>query len=45
MIANEMLTKEEVVWLNKYHKKVYKNIAPALQPAEKKWLKEKCKSI
>ena len=45
MIAFEQLTKAEVKWLNQYHKKVYKTLAPALNSAEKKWLKEKCKAI
>ena len=45
MIAHEMLTREEVVWLNKYHKKVYKTLAAGLKPAEKRWLKDKCKAI
>lgn len=45
MIANEMLTREEVNWLNDYHKSVYKKLSPALDGKEKKWLKEKCKSI
>lgn len=45
MIANEMLTREEVKWLNDYHKTVYKKVAPALNSKEKKWLKEKCRAI
>ena len=45
MIAFDQLTKEEVTWLNNYHKKVYKTVSPALNTQEKKWLKEKCKAI
>ncbi len=45
MIDNGMLTKEEVNWLNDYHKTVYKKIAPALNVKEKKWLKGKCMAI
>ena len=45
MIDNGMLTREEVNWLNDYHKMVYKKVAPALNAKEKKWLKEKCKAI
>jgi len=45
MIAFDQLTKEEVTWLNNYHKKVYKTVSPALNTQEKKWLKEKCKVI
>ena len=45
MIAYEMLTKSEVNWLNNYHKKVYKTLAPALNSKQKKWMREKCKAI
>lgn len=45
MISYKMLTKEEVDWLNSYHKTVYKTLAPALNTKEKKWMKDKCKSI
>ena len=35
-----MLTKEELNWLNDYHRKVYETIAPMLEGEEKEWLKE-----
>ena len=45
MIANEMLTRDEVNWINNYHKMVYKKLSPLLNTREKKWLREMCKSI
>lgn len=45
MIEDKMLTKEEVLWMNKYHKKVYSILAPELNTKERKWLKVKCKAI
>lgn len=39
-ILPEMLTKEELNWLNDYHRKVYETIAPMLEGEEKEWLKE-----
>ncbi|MBP7184559.1 MAG: aminopeptidase P family protein [Saprospiraceae bacterium] len=45
LIRTKLLTDDEKKWLNSYHKKVYKNVAPRLDKTEKKWLKEKCKKI
>jgi len=45
MIEDNMLTREEVKWLNDYHKQVYKTLAPAMNTKERKWLKVKCKAI
>ena len=45
MIANDMLTRDEVNWINNYHKMVYKKLSPLLNTREKKWLREMCKSI
>ena len=39
-ILTEMLTQEELDWLNAYHKKVYETIGPMLNEEEKAWLKE-----
>ncbi|MCC8188974.1 MAG: aminopeptidase P family protein [Bacteroides sp.] len=35
-----MLTDEEISWINTYHAEVYRQIAPALTPAEQTWLRE-----
>lgn len=44
-IDTELLTTEEIDFINNYHKTVYKKLSPHLLPEEKDWLKEKCKAI
>lgn len=39
-ILTEMLTKDELTWLNAYHKKVYETIGPMLNEEERAWLRE-----
>lgn len=41
-IRTEMLTSEEIDWLNAYHRKVYDRLSPSLNAEEQKWLKEAC---
>ena len=38
-IVKELLTDEEVAWLNEYHARVYAMIAPHLNPEEAEWLR------
>lgn len=45
LIATQLLTKQEVNWLNEYHAKVYAELSGELDPAEKEWLREKCQAI
>ena len=44
-IIKELLTAEEIKWLNKYHQTVYEKLAPDLNNDEREWLKEACKAI
>lgn len=44
-VVKEMLTKEEIIWLNEYHKFVYDRLSPLLTEEEKGWLKEKTNEI
>ena len=44
-IIKEMLTAEEVSWLNAYHQKVYEKLSPDLNEEEKKWLQEATAAI
>ena len=44
-IIKELLTAEEIKWLNKYHQTVYEKLAPDLNNNEREWLKEACKAI
>ena len=42
LIENSILNKEEIKWINKYHKEVYKKLSPILDKEEKNWLKKEC---
>ena len=39
-IVPELLTAEEVQWLNEYHQMVYERLAPHLDEADKAWLRK-----
>lgn len=45
LIDKELLGKEEVAWLNRYHEEVYDRISPYLDEEHQSWLKEKTKAI
>lgn len=45
LVDKSIMTPEQVKWLNDYHKRVYKELAPRLDKAHKKWLKEKTQAI
>ncbi len=45
LIHQTMMTKQAIQWLNAYHKEVLKRLSPYLDNREKKWLKEKCKTL
>ena len=40
-IKIQLLTNDELEWLNNYHKKVFQLLSPLLEPQEVEWLKEK----
>ena len=44
-VNKELLTEEEIAWLNNYHSEVYEKLAPLLEENEVKWLKEATKRI
>lgn len=44
-IIKELLTTEEINWLNEYHKKVYDMLSDSLNEEEKIWLKEATEKI
>ncbi|WP_075602823.1 aminopeptidase P family protein [Saccharicrinis aurantiacus] len=44
-IKKELLTEEEILWLNNYHKNVYESVSPFLNDTLKAWLKENTRSI
>ena len=41
----ELLTKEEIEWLNEYNERIYKEVSPYLTNEEKEWLQEKTQKI
>ena len=44
-IIRDMLTQEEINWLNQYHQTVYEQLSPSLNEEERQWLKQACKEI
>ncbi len=45
LINVDLLTDNEIKWVNDYHKKVFEKISPFLNDEEKDWLKEKTKCL
>ncbi len=45
LINVDLLTDDEIKWLNNYHKKVFDKISPFLSNDEKRWLEDKTKSL
>lgn len=41
LIDTDLMTREEIDWVNNYHKKVYARLSPYLNDDETKWLAEK----
>ena len=44
-IVFDMMTQEEIEWLNDYHQRVFDTISPHLSPEERDWLREACAPI
>ena len=44
-IVMEMMTPEEIVWLNDYHQLVFDRLSPHLDDDEKAWLQEACAKL
>ena len=44
-IIREMMTPDEITWLNDYHQKVYEKLSPYLSAEEKDWLKNQTANI
>jgi Xaa-Pro aminopeptidase len=45
LIDVDMLSDDELEWLNSYHKKVYNTISPRLSEEEREWLSKKCSKL
>ena len=44
-VIPEMMTDEERIWLNRYHKHVYETLSPLLDEKVKRWLYEQTAEI
>lgn len=44
-IVLDLLTEEERLWINNYHRRVFKSLSPYLAGYERKWLEEATRSI
>ncbi|MDR2773139.1 MAG: aminopeptidase P family protein [Tannerella sp.] len=44
-VIREMMTDEEITWLNEYHQMVYDKLSPCLSDGEKDWLKKKTAAL
>ena len=44
-IVPGVLTKDELDWLNNYHRQVFEKLAPRLNDEEREWLAKKCAAI
>lgn len=45
LIELDIMTPEEIDWVNAYHKKVYAELSPLLDPEEQAWLASKCAAL
>ncbi len=45
LIADNILSHEEIHWLNEYHAEVWKSLSPLLTPEEQHWLAEQTQPI
>jgi Xaa-Pro aminopeptidase len=45
LIDKNLLTPNEINWLNNYHQQVYEKIAPLLDDEHKTWLKQKTAAL
>ncbi len=45
LIDVNLLSEEEVAWLNAYHEKVFNRLSPGLKDEERKWLADKCRNL
>ena len=45
IVRTKLLSDEEIRWLNRYNRKVYKTLKSRLTPREAAWLKKKCRKL
>ncbi len=45
LIEKKLLSKNELIWIDSYHRDVYEKLGPSLNDVEKKWLENECRVI
>ena len=45
LIEKDLLSRDELHWLNSYHDNVYNKLSPFLNASEKTWLRDACKIL
>ena len=45
LIEKKLLSRDELMWLNSYHRNVYQKLSPFLSQTEKTWLRDTCKIL
>jgi len=45
LIAIELLSKEEIAWIDDYHAKLYRRLEPMLEPMETSWLRNRTSAL
>jgi Xaa-Pro aminopeptidase len=45
LVDESLLTAEEKHWINRYHEKVFQELAPRLNPEEREWLERECRAL
>jgi Xaa-Pro aminopeptidase len=45
LMETEIMTQEEVEWVNNYHKEVYRRLSPRLNDEQKEWLRNKTREL
>lgn len=45
LINSDLLSIEDMQWIDEYHSKVYKTLSPYLNDEEKSWLEAKCRKL
>ena len=44
-IVVDMMTQEEIQWLDNYHRKVFETLSPHLENDDVEWLREACSPL
>ena len=45
LVERNLLSNEELSWINLYHHRIYKTLSPYLVNTEKEWLRKACKRM